>query len=64
MTNAQKIIEWRDQLPLGTSYKIQTLLENTGLTDKQFQKAKSSNKTLAQILASDKTEKKGYYIVR
>lgn len=63
MTNAQKVIEWREQLQPGTEYKIQNLLEETGLTDKQFQKAKSSNKTLAQILKSDMTNKKGYYKV-
>ena len=64
MTNAQKIIEWRNQLSQGTEYKVKNLLEGTGLTDKQLQKAKSSNKTLAQILDLDKTEKKGYYKVR
>lgn len=38
MTNAQKIIKWREQLTKGTEYKIQTLLKETGLTDKQLQK--------------------------
>lgn len=62
-TNAQKIIEWREQLSSGTEYKIQTLLKETGLNDKQFQKAKSSNTVLAHLLESDKTSKKGYYKV-
>ena len=63
MTNAQKIIGWREQLPKGTEYKIQTLLKETGLTDKQLQKAKSNNEILAKILESDKTSRKGYYKV-
>lgn len=63
MTNAQKIISWREQLPPGTEYKVQTLLKETGLNDKQFQKAKSNNEVLAKILESDKTDKKGYYKV-
>lgn len=64
MTNAQKIIEWRDQLSQGTEYKLQELLKGTGLTNKQFQKARNGNKTLSDILKSDKTDKKGYYKVR
>lgn len=63
MTNAQKIICWREQLPPGTEYKVQTLLKETGLSDKQFQKVKSNNEVLAKILESDKTDKKGYYRV-
>ena len=63
MTNAQKIIKWREQLTKGTEYKIQTLLKETGLTDKQLQKAKSNNEVLAKILESDKTDRKGYYKV-
>ena len=62
MTNVQKIISWREQLQRGTEYKIQTLLKETGLTDKQFQKAKN-NEVLARILECDKTNKKGYYKV-
>lgn len=62
MTNVQKIISWREQLQRGTEYKIQTLLKETGLTDKQFQKAKN-NEVLARILECDKTSKKGYYKV-
>ncbi len=62
-TNAQKIIAWREKQPIGTEYKIQTLLTETGLTDKQLQKAKSKNNTLAKLLESDRTEKKGYYKV-
>lgn len=63
MTNAQKIIDWRNKLPHGTEYKIQMLLEETGLTDKQLQKAKSNNGALAKIFDLDKTDKKGYYRV-
>lgn len=63
MTNAQKILQWREQLPKGTEYKIQQLLDETGLTDKQLQKAKTKNETLRQILDSDKTDKRGYYLV-
>ena len=63
MTNAQKIIAWREKLSSGTEYKIQTMLKETGLNDKQFQKAKSGNKILANILEADKTDKKGYYTV-
>lgn len=63
MTNAQKIISWREKLPVGTEYKIQTLLKETGLTDRQLQKAKSNNNALAKLLESDKTAKKGYYKV-
>lgn len=62
-TNAQKIIEWIEDLPRGTEYKVQTLLHETGLNDRQFQKAKSNNEVLARILASDKTDRKGYYKV-
>ena len=62
-SNAQKIIKWREQLTKGTEYKIQTLLKETGLTDKQLQKAKSNNEVLAKILESDKTDRKGYYKV-
>jgi hypothetical protein len=63
MTNAQKIIDWRESLPSGTEYKIQTLLKATGLSDKQLQKAKSNNEVLSKILELDKTDKKGYYKV-
>ena len=63
MTNAQKILQWREQLPKGTEYKIQQLLDETGLTDKQLQKAKTNNKSLKQVLDSDKTDKRGYYLV-
>lgn len=63
MTNAQKIISWREQLPQGAEYKVQTLLKETGLTDKQFQKVKSNNEVLAKLLETDKTDKKGYYKV-
>lgn len=63
MTNAQKIISWREQLLPGAEYKVQTLLKETGLTDKQFQKAKSNNEVLAKLLETDKTDKKGYYKV-
>lgn len=63
MTNAQKIINWREKLSKGTEYKIQMLLKETGLTDKQLQKAKSNNEVLAKILESDKTDRKGYYKV-
>lgn len=63
MTNAQKVISWRDTLAVGTEYKIKDLLSNTGLTDKQLQKAKSNNKALALLLDSDKTDRKGYYKV-
>lgn len=63
MTNAQKIISWREQLEVGTEYKVQTLLKETGLNDKQFQKAKSNNEMIAKIFESDKTDKKGYYRV-
>lgn len=60
-TNAQKILEWRENLPSGTQYKVQTLLNETGLTNKQFQKAKAGNDVLNNILKSDMTDKKGYY---
>ena len=60
-TNAQKIVNWRNSLPDKTGYKIQDLLKGTGLTDKQFQKAKSKNSLLAKVLKADKTSKKGYY---
>lgn len=63
MTNAQKILQWREQLPKGTEYKIQQLLDETDLTNDQFQKAKANNKSLRQILDSDKTDKRGYYLV-
>ena len=63
MTNAQKVIAWREGLQPGTEYKVQTLLKATGLNDKQLQKAKSNNEVLAKILESDKTDKKGYYRV-
>jgi hypothetical protein len=62
MTNAQKIIEWREALPQGTEYKIEQLLQETELTNKELQKAKNNNKVLAKILELDKTEKKGYYL--
>ena len=62
-TTEPHIIEWREQLPPGTEYKVQTLLNETGLNDKQFQKAKSNNEVLAKILESDKTDRKGYYKV-
>lgn len=61
MTNAQKIIKWREQLPIGTNYEIKELLKETGLTNKQFQKAKSNNDVLAKIFELDKTDRKGHY---
>jgi hypothetical protein len=64
MTYAQKIIAWREAQPQGSEYKIERLLRETKLTNKQLQKAKDKNKVLAKILESDKTEKKGYYIKR
>ena len=60
-TNAQRIVNWRNSLPDKTGYKVQDLLKGTGLTNKQFQKAKSKNPLLANILKADKTDKKGYY---
>ena len=60
-TNAQKIVNWRNSLPDKTEYKLQDLLKGTGLTNKQFQKAKSKNSLLANVLKADKTNKKGYY---
>lgn len=60
-TNPQKILNWIENLKPGTEYKIKTLLEETGLTDKQFQKVKSRNKTIKDIFEKDKTSKKGYY---
>lgn len=60
-TNAQKIVEWRESLLLGTEYKIQDLLNGTGMNNRQFQKAKENNETLAKILETDKTNKKGHY---
>lgn len=60
-TNAQKIVDWRNALPDGTEYEIKELLKGTGLTDKQFQKAKSKNQVLLSILNADKTDKKGHY---
>lgn len=60
-TNAQKIVDWRNALPDGTDYRIQDLLNGTGLSNKQFQKAKSKNLTLSEIFNTDKTDKKGSY---
>lgn len=60
-TNPQKILNWVENLKPGTEYKIKTLLEETGLTDKQFQKAKSRNKAIKEIFEQSKTSKKGYY---
>ena len=64
MTNAQKIIAWREKLSSGTEYKIQTMLKETGLNNKQFQKAKSDNEILFKLLEADKSDKKGYYKVK
>lgn len=61
MTNAQKVIEWYEKIPKGTNYKIKEILKETGLTNKQFQKAKSKNSVLSDIFISDKTDKKGSY---
>lgn len=61
-THAQKIIEWRDSLPTGKEYKTKDLLEATGLTNKQLQKAKGNNNVLANLFKSDETNKKGYYV--
>ena len=61
MTNAQKIISWREQLSPGTEYEIKELLKSTGLTNKQFQKAKSNNNALSKVFELDKTNKKGHY---
>lgn len=63
ITNAQKIIKWREKLPPGTEYKVQTLLKETELSDKQFQKVKSNNEIVAKIFENDRTDKKGYYRV-
>lgn len=60
-TNAQKAIDWRNSLPNGTEYRIKELLEGTGLTNKQFQKAKDKNSILSDIFNGDKTDKKGCY---
>lgn len=62
-TNAQKIIEWIEQLPSGTEYKTKILLQETGLTNTQFQKVKSKNTILNKILEEHRTDKKGYYKV-
>lgn len=61
-THAQKIIEWRDSLPVGKEYKIKDLLEGTGLTNRQLHKAKEKNHVLANLFKSDETNKKGYYV--
>ena len=42
---------------------MQTLLKETELSDKQFQKVKSNNEIVAKIFENDRTDKKGYYRV-
>lgn len=61
MSNAQKIIKWRETLPDGTVYGIKELLDNTGLTHQQFLQANTS-KILSKILNSERlSDRKGYY---
>ncbi|MCD7817760.1 MAG: hypothetical protein LUH07_01730 [Lachnospiraceae bacterium] len=63
MSNAQKVISWRSALPKGMEYKTRDILLGTGMNNKQLQKAKNNNKTLAALLEADSIEKKGYYKV-
>ena len=62
-TNAQKIIAWREKLMPGTEYKVKDLLEGTGLSNNQFQKVKSKNSVILNLINNDKTSKKGFYKV-
>ena len=61
MTNAQKVIEWRDHQTKGKEFKIKELLKDTGLTYDSFKKVLKNNPILKKEFDLMKTSKKGYY---
>ncbi len=60
-THAQRIIAWIKQLPSGTEFKLKTMLDELGLTSKQFDKVKKSNSSIANLFKKMSTGKRGYY---
>ena len=61
MSNAQKIIKWRETLPDDTIYGVKEILDNTGLTYQQFLQA-NTGKILSKLLNLEKlSNRKGYY---
>ena len=61
MTNAQKVIEWRDNQTKGKEFKIKELLKDTGLTYDSFKKVLKNNLILRKEFDLMKTSRKGYY---
>lgn len=60
-THAQRIITWIKQLPPDTEFKLKTMLDELGLTSKQFDKVKNSNSSIANLFKKMSTGKRGYY---
>lgn len=64
MTNAQKVVEWRDSQAKGKEFKIKELLNDTGLTYDSFKKVLKNNLVLKREFNLMKTGKKGYYKIK
>lgn len=61
MTNAQKVIEWYEKLPINEEFKIGKVLLETQLTNNQLQNVRKKNSTVDKIFEKCKTDRKGYY---
>ena len=59
-TNAKVFIRWYQSLPSGTEFTVATIIEQTGLTQQQFNKIKENNPWLKDLLKSIMYERGKY----
>lgn len=58
---AQRIVSWFSENEGYGEIKIRDLLEQVGVTQRQFDEAKRNNKTFQKVMDKYKAEKRGYY---
>ena len=63
MTNAQKIIEWCDKQESGKVFKLNELLQDTGMNNDSFKSTRKDNQTIKKLFDDMKTDKRGYYMI-
>ncbi len=63
MTNAQKIIEWCDKQESGKVFKLNELLQDTGMNNDSFKSTRKDNQTIKRLFDDMKTDKRGYYMI-
>ena len=63
MTNAQKIIEWCDKQESGKVFKLNELLQDTGMNNDSFKNTRKDNQTIKKLFDDMKTDKRGYYMI-